>query len=77
MPLGCLCAGSTAALTLTLTLTPTRYAGGDVYTGELLGLARRGAGECKYGGGASVYEGQWAADRHEGQVSYPYPYPYP
>ena len=44
-----------------------RYANGDVYSGELLGLARHGAGECKYGGGASVYQGQWAADRHEGQ----------
>jgi hypothetical protein len=43
-----------------------RYANGDVYTGELLGLTRQGAGECKYGGGASVYEGQWVADRHEG-----------
>ena len=41
-------------------------ANGDVYTGELLGLTRQGAGECKYGGGASVYEGQWVADRHEG-----------
>lgn len=44
-----------------------RYTNGDVYTGELLGLARHGAGECKYGGGASVYQGQWEADRHEGQ----------
>ena len=43
------------------------YANGDVYTGELQGLARHGAGECKYGGGASVYQGQWEADRHEGQ----------
>ena len=43
-----------------------RYANGDVYTGEFEGLARHGAGECKYAGGASVYEGQWVADRHEG-----------
>ena len=35
-----------------------RYANGDVYTGEFDGLARHGAGECKYGRGAGgVYEG--------------------
>jgi hypothetical protein len=43
-----------------------KYAGGDSYTGELVGLARHGEGECSAGGGASRYVGQWAEDQHEG-----------
>jgi hypothetical protein len=44
-----------------------KFRNGDLYTGQLRGLARSGVGTCVYAAGGATYEGMWASDMRHGE----------